>query len=119
MKMIQIINDNAVNALRLLPDASVDCCVTSPPYYNLRDYGVANQIGLEKTPQEYIKKLVDVFREVKRVLKEDGTLWINIADSYAGSGKGASKYPKSGKQETNSGSLASNISACLWGGGQP
>lgn len=62
-----------------------------PPYYNLRDYGVDGQIGLEESPEEYIQKLVEIFREVRRVLKKDGTLWVNIADSYAGSGKGRVK----------------------------
>lgn len=82
---------DAIDGLRMLADNSVDMCVTSPPYYGLRDYGVAGQIGLEKTPEEYIEKLVSVFREVRRVLKHDGTLWVNIADSYAGSGKGRYK----------------------------
>lgn len=63
--------------------------MTSPPYYGLRDYGVSGQIGLEPTPEEYINHLVDAFREVWRVLRDDGTLWVNIGDSYAGSGKGA------------------------------
>jgi DNA modification methylase len=66
-----------------LPDESVQCCVTSPPYWGLRDYGHANQIGLESTPQEYVKAMVAVFREVRRVLKNDGTLWLNLGDSYA------------------------------------
>lgn len=73
-----------------LADTSVQCCVTSPPYWGLRDYGVSGQLGLEKTPEEYIASMVDVFREVKRVLRNDGTLWLNIGDSYAGSGKGPS-----------------------------
>ena len=73
-----------METLKTLPDESVDCCVTSPPYYGLRDYGCDGQIGLEGTPDEYIQRLVDVFREVKRVLKDDGTLWLNIGDSYAG-----------------------------------
>ena len=81
------VGDN-LDILKSLPDNFVDCCVTSPPYYGLRDYGISNQIGLEETPEEYISKLVEVFREVKRVLKNDGTLWLNIGDSYAGSGKG-------------------------------
>ena len=68
---------------------SVNCCVTSPPYYGLRDYGAEGQIGLEETPAAYVQKLVEVFREVKRVLREDGTVWLNLGDSYAGSGKGA------------------------------
>ena len=59
------------------------CCVTSPPYWGLRDYGVAGQLGLEKTPEEYVAKMVAVFREVRRVLAEDGTLWLNLGDSYA------------------------------------
>jgi len=67
---------------------SVQTCVTSPPYWGLRDYGDDNQLGLEKTPEAYVANMVDVFREVKRVLKPDGTLWINLGDSYSGSGKG-------------------------------
>ena len=87
------------------PDEYFDCCVTSPPYYALRDYGVKGQIGLENTPDEYIEKLVSVFREVRRVLKNDGTLWVNIGDTYAGSGKGAGgSGVSSGKQKTNKGS---------------
>ena len=69
--------------LQTLPAASCRCCVTSPPYYGLRDYGCEGQIGLEQTPEAYIAKLVEVFRAVRRVLTDDGTLWINIADSYA------------------------------------
>lgn len=80
---------DAVTGLKQLEPESVNCCVTSPPYYGLRDYGVSGQIGLESTPEEYINRLVDVFRGVWRVLRDDGTLWINIGDSYAGSGKGA------------------------------
>ncbi len=68
--------------LKTLPDESVQCCVTSPPYWGLRDYGVKGQIGLEKTPAEFIEKLVGVFREVKRVLRKDGTCWINMGDCY-------------------------------------
>lgn len=68
--------------LRDLPDACVRTCVTSPPYFGLRDYGVAGQMGLEKTPEEYVAALVDVFREVRRVLSDDGTLWLNLGDSY-------------------------------------
>jgi DNA modification methylase len=70
-----------------MPDGSVHCCVTSPPYYGLRDYGVSGQIGLEESPEAYITRLVEVFREVRRVLRDDGTLWINIGDSYANDGK--------------------------------
>ena len=81
-----VIMGDSAEVLRTLPDKSIDCCVTSPPYYGLRDYGNDKQIGLEDTPEEYIKKLVEVFREVRRVLKDDGTLWLNIGDSYWGSG---------------------------------
>jgi len=70
----RILPGNCIDTLKTLPNCSVNCCVTSPPYYGLRDYGIDNQIGLEKTPDKYIQKLVDVFREVKRVLRDDGTL---------------------------------------------
>jgi DNA modification methylase len=74
--------------LKELPDQSVNCCVTSPPYWGLRDYGNDGQIGLEQDPDDFIAELVTVFREVRRVLRDDGTLWLNIGDSYSGSGKG-------------------------------
>lgn len=73
--------------MRTLPDGCVQTCVTSPPYYGLRDYGHAGQIGLEPTPAEYVARLVEVFREVRRVLRDDGTVWLNLGDSYWG-GKG-------------------------------
>lgn len=72
--------------LATLPDESVQCCVTSPPYFGLRDYGHGEQIGLEPSPAEYVEQLVAVFREVRRVLREDGVLWLNLGDSYAGGG---------------------------------
>ena len=81
-----IINRDALFALRELPDESVNCCVTSPPYYALRDYGLDAQIGREDTPEEYIERLVAVFHELKRVLRSDGTFWLNIADTYCGTG---------------------------------
>lgn len=96
--MIKVLYGDALEQLRTLPDASVHCCVTSPPYYALRDYGVSGQIGLEPTPEMYVKRLVKVFREVRRVLRDDGTLWLNIADSYAGSGKGAWKNKEKQKE---------------------
>lgn len=74
---------DALEGLRTLEPESVHTCVTSPPYYNLRDYGVAGQIGNEDTPEAFVEKLVEVFREVRRVLRPDGTLWVNIGDSYA------------------------------------
>jgi DNA modification methylase len=73
--------------LQSLPPESVQCCVTSPPYWGLRDYGHADQIGQEKTPEEFVANLVQVFSEVRRVLKNDGTLWMNLGDSYANDGK--------------------------------
>ena len=86
-------------SLATLPDASINCCVTSPPYYGLRDYGVDGQIGLEESPDAYIARLVEVFREVRRVLTDDGTLWLNIGDSYARNpAKGQHKPGDSGKQ---------------------
>ena len=154
-----ILNGNCVDVLKTLEDGSVDCCITSPPYYGLRDYGtgkwvggdpncnhardnkvgssnstghramaeaenfvgdaiyktvckkcgavrVDEQIGLEETPEEYIEKLVQVFREVRRVLKDDGTLWVNIGDSYNSSGRGSVEFSdKAKKQSTNAGSI--------------
>jgi DNA modification methylase len=78
-----IICGDALIELQTLPSESVDCCVTSPPYYGLRDYGVDGQIGLEESPEAYVSKLVEIFREVKRVLKDEGTLWLNLGDSYS------------------------------------
>ena len=90
-----IYNMDALEALRCLPDESVHCCVTSPPYYALRDYGVAGQIGRESTPKEYVARLTEVFAEVRRVLRSDGTLWLNISDTFAGKGdQGAALDPK-------------------------
>ena len=83
-----ILHGDCLALLKTLKAESVNCCITSPPYFQLRDYEVAGQIGMESTPSEFIEKLVAVFREVKRVLKKDGTLWVNIGDCYAGSGKG-------------------------------
>lgn len=88
IKLNTILCGDCLEVLRTLPSSSVDCCVTSPPYYALRDYGVDGQIGLEDTPEVYIAKLSDVFMEVYRVLKPEGTLWLNIGDSYNGNKKG-------------------------------
>jgi DNA modification methylase len=79
----EVLVGDCVAGMRALPDASVHTCVTSPPYFGLRDYQVEGQIGLEDTPEAYIARLVDVFREVRRVLRDDGTLWLNLGDSYA------------------------------------
>ena len=95
LKTDTIINRDALYALRELPSESVHCAVTSPPYYALRDYGLDAQIGREDTPEQYIEKLTDVFRELRRVLRPDGTLWLNIADTYCGTGsKGGCTDPK-------------------------
>lgn len=88
MKTFTIYNEDCLEALKKMAAESVHCCVTSPPYFGLRDYGVKGQIGLEETPDQYVARLVEVFREVKRVLRKDGTLWLNLGDSYAGGGNG-------------------------------
>ncbi len=155
--MLTVLTGDAIEQLRTLPDESVQCCVTSPPYWGLRDYGTAaweggdegcdhkdanqvrgnipgtkqatnnhgeggasyrnncgkcrahrtdSQLGLEKTPEEYVSKMVEVFREVRRVLRKDGTLWLNLGDSYAGSGKGGNPEDSPhDKQRTNRGTL--------------
>jgi site-specific DNA-methyltransferase (adenine-specific) len=95
---VRILTGDALEMLRTLDDASVNCCVTSPPYFGLRDYGVDGQIGLEETPDEWCAKLVAVFREVRRVLRDDGTIWVNIGDSYCSTDKwGGGKNGNSGK----------------------
>ena len=105
MELNTIIQGNCIDILKTLPDKSVDCCVTSPPYYMLRDYGMAEQIGQEETPELYIDNLLIVFNEVRRILKDEGTLWVNIGDSYNGSGKNSGKtHPINSKQYTNTGS---------------
>src|SRR5690554_4413723 len=98
-----ILNGDVIDCLRSLPDACVQCVVTSPPYWGLRDYGVEGQIGLEPTPEEHVEKMVEVFREVKRVLRDDGTLWLNYGDCYAGSTTGADRPPEPGHTHEDSG----------------
>jgi len=83
-----ILQGDARALLQTIPDNTIRCCVTSPPYFGLRDYGMSEQIGLESSLDDYITELVTVFREVRRVLTPDGTFWLNIGDSYAGSGRG-------------------------------
>ncbi len=95
----KIYRGDTFNVLRTFPDECVDCVVTSPPYYGLRDYGVGNQIGLERSPEEYIHKLMLVFRQIRCILKPEGTLWLNIGDSYAGSSRGKGDINKKGKQQ--------------------
>ena len=81
-----IYTGHCLDVLRGLPYCSVQCCVTSPPYWGLRDYGVDGQIGLEKTPEEYVANMVEVFREVRRVLRDDGCVWLNLGDTYCNAG---------------------------------
>jgi DNA modification methylase len=82
---VRILKGDCREMLKTLPDESVNCVVTSPPYFGLRDYGVDGQIGLEPTPEEFTSELVGLFREIKRVLRGDGTIWLNLGDSYWGS----------------------------------
>lgn len=84
MGEFRVLEGDCVDQMQTLEAESVQTCITSPPYFGLRDYGHEGQIGLEDTPEEYVDRLVEVFREVRRVLREDGTLWLNIGDSYAG-----------------------------------
>lgn len=91
-----ILQGDCLERLKELPDESVDCVVTSPPYWALRDYGVEGQLGLEPTFQEYINKLCDIFDEVKRVLKKEGTCWVNMGDTYGGTGSGQKDTGKHG-----------------------
>lgn len=116
----QLLLGDALGVLATLPDASVDCCITSPPYFGLRDYGVQGQIGLERSPREYVAALVQVFEQVRRVLKPEGTLWLNLGDSYAGSGKGRmgdGKAEASGKQASHAGSIEGVLGKAPTGGG--
>ena len=104
-----ILQGDCIEVMRGMEPESVHMCVTSPPYWGLRSYGVEGAYGLEPTLDEYIERMVEVFREVRRVLRKDGTLWLNLGDAYAGSGKGlngdGSHSVGSGKQQTNVGTL--------------
>lgn len=94
----EILIGDCVERMRELPDGIVQTCVTSPPYFGLRDYKVPGQIGQEKTPAEFVARLVEVFREVRRVLRNDGTLWLNLGDSYATGGGKVGRCPGGGEQ---------------------
>tara|TARA_R100001443_G_scaffold88669_1_gene95110 strand:+ start:111 stop:1409 length:1299 start_codon:yes stop_codon:yes gene_type:complete len=102
--MNKIITGNVLEKINDIEKKSVQCVVTSPPYWGLRDYGDDNQLGLEETPEEYVENMVKVFREVKRVLKDDGTLWLNLGDSYINQPAGNSNLTFSKKQKSNFGS---------------
>ncbi len=80
--MIKILHGNCLDKLKELPDQSINTCITSPPYWGLRDYGEQKQLGMEDTPEEFVNNLIQVFREVKRVLRDDGTVWLNLGDSF-------------------------------------
>jgi len=99
---VKIIVGDCRDSLAALPESSVDCIVTSPPYFGLRDYGCGKQIGLEPSPHEFVSALVDVFRLARRVLTQDGTCWINLGDSYAATTKGSSGL---GKNASNRGPI--------------
>ena len=94
MIKIDIYSGDCIKSLKNLPEKSINTCVTSPPYYGLRNYGVEGQLGLEQTPKDFVDNLVNVFKEVKRVLRDDGTVWLNLGDSYMGGGGG--NYNKTG-----------------------
>lgn len=103
-----IIPGDCLTAMRSMPDESVNCCVTSPPYWGLRDYGAEGQIGMERTPEEYVQRMVEVFSEVRRVLKSDGTLWLNLGDSYQGGNRGGYSRESAGVSK-NGGQNASDF----------
>lgn len=98
--------------LAKLPDEYVQCCITSPPYWSLRDYGVKGQIGVESAPEEYANRLVDIFNEVKRVLKPDGVLWLNLGDAYWGSGK-AGRSPGYKSRHREFGKISNRDVSCF------
>lgn len=102
MPSLQVLEGDCRETLRGIPANSIQCCVTSPPYWGLRDYGHRSQLGQEKTPEEYVQKLVEVFEEVRRVLKPSGTLWLNLGDSYAGSGRGSGDVHTANRGNPNS-----------------
>jgi DNA modification methylase len=99
MEINKIYQGDCLDVLKTLPDESVNCVMTSPPYWALRDYGVGGQLGLEPTFQEYINKLCDVFDEVKRVLRKDGTCWVNLGDTYNAGGNYRGKELGDGSKE--------------------
>jgi DNA modification methylase len=106
---VQILQGDVREMLKTLPDESVHCVVTSPPYWGLRDYGCDGQIGLEPTMQEHIALLVEVFRDVRRVLRKDGTCWVNYGDAYSGSWGAQSRSDKNaGKDSYNASKISAN-----------
>jgi DNA modification methylase len=102
-----VLQGDSLEILKEFPDESVQCVVTSPPYWGLRDYGVEGQLGLEKSPEEYVQKMVEVFREIRRVLRNNGTLWLNLGDSYTGP-KGNTKSGLQKAAEKSDGKIRDN-----------
>ena len=107
----KILVGDCLARMQEIPDGTINTCITSPPYFGLRDYGVDGQIGLESTPEEFVAKLVEVFREVRRVLRDDGTLWLNLGDSYNAAGREGHGTWVGCKQGTNRAS-AEKADAC-------
>lgn len=101
LSSLKILTGDCRDAMKSLPDGSVHCVVTSPPYFGLRDYGVSGQIGLEDTPESFVSSLVSVFREVRRVLRDDGVVWLNLGDSYNANGRKGHGTRIGYKQGTN------------------
>jgi len=103
----RIIEGDCIKGTKTLPDCCVHTCITSPPYFGLRDYGKEDQIGLEETPDQYVAKMVEVFREVRRVLRDDGTVWLNLGDSYSAGGRGGGQ--DGSIQQGNKGSVTGAV----------
>lgn len=114
---VRILQGDCREVLKTLPDESVNCVVTSPPYWGLRDYGVGGQLGLESTPDQYVARMVEVFREVRRVLRDDGTVWINLGDTYVGGGRGGDTNGKSTLVGTQTSQDANKVCESFKGGG--
>jgi DNA modification methylase len=114
MRTFRIIEGDALKVAQLLPSESVQTVVTSPPYFGLRDYGVPGQMGLEDTPELYVERMVVLFSELRRSLRKDGTLWLNIGDSYAGSGKGGN--PEDSKWKGFVGNSQREAAATIYAG---
>lgn len=106
---IALHHGDALEVLRTLPDASFNCCVTSPPYFGLRDYGEAGQYGLEASPAEYVETMRTLFAEVRRVLADDGTLWLNLGDSYSGSWGNQGRKAERGTQRPINGEMLTPV----------
>ena len=119
---VQLFLGDCLEVMKSLPDGSVHCCVTSPPYWGLRDYGVDGQLGLEPTPELYVAHLVEIFAEVRRVLRDDGTLWLNLGDSYAtnpGNGRGGESVDgglphRSGQDKSRAGLKPKDLVGIPW-----